>query len=423
MNFPRHCSCCIALALLGTASGCKVDPLIEGNAEIKLPPEPLLPPAAEQAAPAPSTSPTPLTDLPTDNQALPESLTQPPGSNSAWQNIGREPRAPFKMLQGLPDITALINSDRPLIHTIDTFLSSALAQGSALSEALRSTIDPNEPGTSTEENEIIGGYGCGPGFSAIGALLYDGQVHCTGVVIAKRAVLTAAHCVTKKDAAKMRFTTYARPRDYRRNPGAIPSTYGIVGAECPTNFTTDDHPINGKGYRVYKDDLAIVYLDKDFRGIPMGLPTECGDGMSLPTFTYVGYGYANLHPIGNAQPASNFGLGKRRCVHMKPSLIDKAYIVHDTPGKNTCEADSGGPAFSYLNGQRIIIGIITRSAGEFCQMIGFSTRVDVHLRWITEKMKSLPTSSDVGTKLCVPTDSDSPANAADEAQGCEGIAR
>jgi hypothetical protein len=322
-------------------------------------------------------------------------------------------------------MSALIGSNRPLIHTIDTLLSSALAQGSAFSEALQSTIDADAPGIAMGENRIIGGYRCGPpGFSSIGAFLYDGEVHCTGVVIAKRAVLTAAHCLTHREAAKMRFTTYARPRDYRRNPGATPSTYRVVGAECNPDFTRGVHPVNGQGYRVYKNDLAIVYLDRDFRGPPMGLPKECGDGLSEPTLTYVGYGYTNLEPIGNARPVADLGLGTRRCVHMKPSRVDEMFILHDTPGKNVCKADSGGPAFSYLNGDRIVVGTITWGAGKLCQLVGFTTRVDAHLGWIKEKLQSLPTPPDAGAVLCsYPPDSDSLTDTTQDALGCEAKRR
>jgi MYXO-CTERM domain-containing protein len=84
-----------------------------------------------------------------------------------------------------------------------------------------------------------------------------------------------------------------------------------------------------------------------------------------------------------------------------------------SPQPQNCNGDSGGPGFADLDGERRVIGIVSRSfSGGECTMGGVDTRVDAYLRWIHSKVASgIP----CGSGLAEPCAGEDPG---DEDGGC-----
>jgi len=403
MSFLRLSFAIAALATLAASAGCKVEPLHESRAEIMRPPTTPEqaavedPAAADGVTPAPPSAPTP---------SLLDALNQIPAPGLPGQNVGAAPPTTIALPPGLWALTPLLHSQRPIIDSIDSFLTDTIAANPALAEALQPLSDPDETGIAIEDYRIIGGEVCGTkirrggklydtqGFSSIGALLLDGKVTCSGVVIGKRTVLTAAHCVVDKCASQLAFTNHTRPRSWRSNPEREAAKcpghwFRVIGwKQLPGYESNQAYPDGDKILnRITINDIALVYLDRDFLGEPMGIPESKGEGLTLPELTYAGYGFTLPLIEPNKPRPNDFGLQTRRCVVMSPSRINDDFIINESGRRGTCNSDSGGPAISYnKKGDRIVVGV-TSWTTDLCTEMFVSARVDAHASWIRDNIE------------------------------------
>src|SRR5262249_14388264 len=129
-------------------------------------------------------------------------------------------------------------------------------------------------------------------------------------------------------------------------------------------------------------DLTLVQLAEDAPVQPAPLLRETMDNSSEfvgPPVTFVGYGVTN----GNTQT----GFGLRRVATFPIQVVGPAQIggssgaIDDTefyyslPGRNTCNGDSGGPAFLVRGGVERHMG--TTSTGDLsCSEDGVDARTD-----------------------------------------------
>jgi Trypsin len=162
----------------------------------------------------------------------------------------------------------------------------------------------------------------------VGALVVDGSVACSGVLVDDDVFVTAGHCTEGFPAAAevaVSFDTSLDPDAWTLHPGT-PST----------------HPrYRGKGQN--PRDLAVVVLD-DPAGIePAALPAA-GSAESLPRrtlLTSVGYGYS-----GRAADGSWIYDGLRRAAESPLKDVERSLVRLSTREAGPCLGDSGGPQLS-----------------------------------------------------------------------------
>jgi Trypsin len=162
---------------------------------------------------------------------------------------------------------------------------------------------------------ITGSTSDGNAHPYVGALVVNGSVACSGVLIAPNVFATASHCGV--DGTKVEVSLDARLDEHWT---LLTGTLEVDGS---------------KG-----SDLAVVVLDTATRVTPAGLP-NAGSVAALgrkDVVTSVGYGYS-----GQAADGSWIYDGLRRVADSPVLDVTKTLLKFSTRNGGPCMGDSGGP--------------------------------------------------------------------------------
>jgi len=165
---------------------------------------------------------------------------------------------------------------------------------------------------------ITGGSIDGDAHPYVGALVVDGFVECSGVLISPTVFATAGHCAA----------------DGRRVTVSFDSKLG-------TGWTLVDGTFRADPAR--RADLGVVVLDAPTAVVPAALPAEgMAESLARKTLvTSVGYGYS-----GWAADGSFVYDGFRHAADSPVKRVDKLTITVSTKSAGPCFGDSGGPQLS-----------------------------------------------------------------------------
>jgi hypothetical protein len=222
-----------------------------------------------------------------------------------------------------------------------------------------SAVDPNDDSEWTGETEqrrdpIVGGQAT-TGFPAVGTFIIpDGSKRCTGTVIAKRTVLTAAHCLKPYHRRPIKFmlgSSYSSPT----------AVIGVAALKA--------HP----SYSPNHNDIGIVTLASDAPVTPMKILPSLDPSWLGKNLLFVGF--------GQSDGVAHSGQGIKRFVHMPIASISATSFRYAVPGKNTCRGDSGGPAFAQVGSELFVAGI-TSYGDEDCIEYGVDMRPDAYKAFI-----------------------------------------
>lgn len=207
----------------------------------------------------------------------------------------------------------------------------------------------------------------------VGAILINGAIHCSGTIVGKRTVLTAAHCIhPHEEAYDSQKATFAVGVD-SSNP-----TLEIV----ISSYDFPKEPQSGFSYdpdKTWKDDIGLVYLESIVEVIPARI--HLGDPswqlIKEKDLLFVGYGF-------NFDNWIHFGSGIRRSAYWKAEKIEDRTFSYEEPEGNPCQGDSGGPAF-FEEGNSILLVGVTSRGDENCER-GTHTRTDVFQAWLETRI-------------------------------------
>ena len=210
---------------------------------------------------------------------------------------------------------------------------------------------------------ILGGKSC-KDYPATGAVLFRGSLHCTGTLIAPKVVLTAAHCLCGFSVDELSFTT-------------VPTLFGdlTAGFAVPVSSAIAHERYDPV---TVEHDLALLYLETAPEGVEPALrrrsPLPASPSQVLH---FAGYGFTD--------PEKTID-GEKHCVDMQPEAGCGAVFYYAVPGKQTCNGDSGGPAYLDVNGKPMLAGL-TSWGDPDCSSYGVDVDVGYYATWIDKHLK------------------------------------
>ena len=264
-------------------------------------------------------------------------------------------------------------------------------------------------GTYVAENSTIGA-------STVGIYDTENESACTGTLITKTVIITAAHCVTTKHhnlrivfGNELSATLNSREPDIQKE-FVRRATASIVHPL----YTGDDEKL------AEWNDIALIQFSGN---LPTGYkPVQMLDDQSLlkkgTVVTMAGYGSTrvqvtniNEKKIPNLKKAIETGditcdepeIGeKQKCYKIEfkgeddllmttallESLLSSEIRLDESNGHSTCAGDSGGPAFMEVQGNYVFFGITSRGSYA-CDSHGIYTNALYFKSWIDTSLKLL----------------------------------
>lgn len=202
---------------------------------------------------------------------------------------------------------------------------------------------------------------------------------CTGVLVHKRVVLSAAHCFDPQAPANVVAL--------KANNISNLSAANVVNVRRMII-----NPLYPQTQRFH--DAAVLILRSDAQVAPVGIASTAEIAAASET-TLVGF--------GNSDRFASSGFGRKRMVavpitHVRRTAAEDFEDAEDVMGFDadlefvaggggfdTCTGDSGGPAYITVGGQRKVAGLTSRATDNAvtpCGDAGIYTRVDANLAFI-----------------------------------------
>jgi hypothetical protein len=182
---------------------------------------------------------------------------------------------------------------------------------------------------------------------------------CTGTLVSRTVVVTAAHCLDAMPATSVGF--------------------GLHGDQTPVQVKEQHaHPLwDGLFYSGH--DVAVLVLASEVSHVtPAALGVDPAAAQAGEPLRIVGFGH-DTAPV-------NMGFGTKRQATITAADETDAYFLeaNEADGTQSCYGDSGGPAlYTGTDGVERVVGVAT-FGGDDCQGGGFYTRLAKYADFLAE---------------------------------------
>lgn len=267
-----------------------------------------------------------------------------------------------------------------------TFIISIVALG-----VLSSCSQGSNPGSTSDLQavNIVGGRRSSDNFqkqNGIVALVINtasGQGLCSGTLIDRKIVLTAAHCLdSSSEPIQSVAVVFAKDLSKATREQVRFGVKGLVHEGFQAASLS-----NGPGSW---NDIALLKLDQeapqDFALAQLpSADTPINAGMKV---TEAGFG--KTQAARNASGDTSGVLKQVSNINIDELSADSKELHLSENGRGSCNGDSGGPAFLKVAGRNIQVGIDSRGTeDDNCLGTGIYTNIAAHLSWISDKKASL----------------------------------
>lgn len=280
-----------------------------------------------------------------------------------------------QILRGTPGAVYFLTVSLPLAVSDGGGCCSAEQQGTALVLSKLRLLRAPIIASKAEFTPFIAGGSQTLGYPNVGAIKLGADLHCTGTIIGKHTVVTAAHCIYEYEERLTTTATFFLGANINQGVGLK-----ITGSEIPTGPTLAYDP------KHYQNDIGLIYVEDvgaiESARLHSGQPTWNDLIDKKVSLVFVGYGY----DVIKHQVAAS---GIKREAPWYISAFDTSTVRFppNADGKNTCKGDSGGPAFLIDQGEFTLVAITSGSADGSCENGGTETRIDYFRQWITARIK------------------------------------
>jgi secreted trypsin-like serine protease len=200
--------------------------------------------------------------------------------------------------------------------------------------------------------KVVQGTECAFGESPV-VFLRIGNAACTGTVIAKNSILTAAHCFQEGAAVKVTVSS-----------GTGSNVVGFSKKVVIHPQASFNNP-----RELFQNDVAVITTEKDLplASLPLIVSQSPAKGDIISIF---GYGQGVVATIEQGITS----IGRLRSGQMKITDVTNTHILSQFPadrGSNTCFGDSGGPAIAQVNTNGgVVTGIVGTVSGGTSETCG-----------------------------------------------------